>query len=182
MPVINQSIETSVLNENGEMISKRSNKVLSWGDEPQYIKLYLQDIMYLHDMPKRYVAVTEALLKRVAYAGDEDGMCVSLLPRIKKAICSELGWKTTASLDNAIQTLMAGKILYRVDRGMYRFNPYLFGKGDWQDIARLRLEVNYSEISGRTFKTNVEYKEDESGQLAFAVDPNSLKTKEVVNA
>lgn len=43
---------------------------------------------------------------------------------------------------------------------MYRFNPYLFGKGDWQDISRLRLDINYDEIRGRTFKTNVEYKTD----------------------
>lgn len=105
-------------------------------------------------MPKKYVAVTEALLKRVSYAGDADGMCVVLAPRIKKAICEELGWKTVASLDNALQKLLAGKIIYRVDRSMYRFNSYLFGKGDWQDISRLRLEINYDDIKGRTFKTN----------------------------
>lgn len=165
MPRINQSVETMVMNDKGEMVSKRANTVMSWGDEPSYIKLYLQDIMYLSDMPKKYVAVTEALLKRIAYAGDEDGLCVSLLPRTKKAICDELGWKTVASLDNALQKLLAGKILYRVDRGMYRFNPYLFGKGDWQDISRLRLDINYDEIRGRTFKTNVEYKTDPNGQM-----------------
>lgn len=48
---------------------------------------------------------------------------------------------------------------------MYRFNPYLFGKGDWQDISRLRLDINYDEIRGRTFKTNVEYKTDPNGQM-----------------
>lgn len=96
------------------------------------------------------------MLKRVSYAGDADGMCVVLAPRIKKAICEELGWKTVASLDNALQKLLAGKIIYRVDRSMYRFNSYLFGKGDWQDISRLRLDINYDEIRGRTFKTNVE--------------------------
>ena len=54
---------------------------------------------------------------------------------------------------------LAGKILYRVDRGIYRFNPYLFGRGDWQDVARLRLEIKYDEIQGRTFQTNVDYTE-----------------------
>ena len=99
------------------------------------------------------------MLKRVAYAGEEDGLCVTLVPRIKKTICQELGWKTVASLDNALLKLINGKILYRVDRGIFRFNPYLFGKGDWQDVARLRLEISYSEIEGRTFKTNVDYHE-----------------------
>lgn len=165
MPRINQSVETMVMNDKGEMVSKRANTVMTWGDEPSYIKLYLQDIMYLYDMPKKYVAVTEALLKRVSYAGDADGMCVVLAPRIKKAICEELGWKTVASLDNALQKLLAGKIIYRVDRSMYRFNSWLFGKGDWQDISRLRLDINYDEIRGRTFKTNVEYKTDPNGQM-----------------
>lgn len=162
MPKIFQSVETSVINSHDEFISKRANKTLSWGDEPSYIKLYIQDIMYLSDMPKRYVAVTEALLKRVAYAGEADGLCITLVPRTKKTICQELGWKTVATLDNALQKLMAGKILYRVDRCIYRFNPYLFGKGDWQDISRLRLEINYNEIKGRTFQTNVEHKQDNS--------------------
>ena len=52
MPRINQSVETMVMNDKGEMVSKRANTVMTWGDEPSYIKLYLQDIMYLYDMPK----------------------------------------------------------------------------------------------------------------------------------
>lgn len=165
MPKIRQSIETSVIDERtGELVSKRANKVLSWGDEPNYIKLYLQDIMYLSNMPKQYATLTACLLKRISYAGDEDGMCIVLVPRIKQAICKEMDWKRISSLDNAIQKLLAGKILYRVDRSIYRFNPYLFGKGDWQDIARLRLEVNYDDIAGKTFKTNVEYKEDNDNE------------------
>lgn len=173
MPSIKQSVETSVIDDKGNLISKRANKTLSWGEEPQYIKLYLQDIMYLSDMPKKYVAVTEALLKRVSYAGDEDGMCITLVPRTKKNICNELGWQTVASLDNAIQKLMKGKIIERVDRSVYRLNPWLFGKGDWQDISRLRLEINYDEIKGKTFKTVCEYKSDGDkeqleGQLRIA--------------
>lgn len=166
MPRINQSVETMVMNDKGEMVSKRANKVMSWGDEPSYIKLYLQDVMYLSDMPKQYASLTACLLKRVSYAGDADGMCVVLVPRIKQAICEEMGWKRVSSFDNALQKLLAGKILYRVDRSIYRFNPYFFGKGDWQDISRLRLDINYDEIKGRTFKINVEYKTDpNNGQM-----------------
>lgn len=168
MPKIRQSIETSVIDERtGELVSKRANKTLSWGDEPNYIKLYLQDIMYLSNMPKQYATLTACLLKRISYAGDEDGMCIVLVPRIKQAICKEMDWKRISSLDNAIQRLLAGKILYRVDRSIYRFNPYLFGKGDWQDIARLRLEINYEEIKGKTFNTNVEYKKDDNKNVTI---------------
>ena len=165
MPKIRQSVETSVINEKGEIVSKRANKVLSWGEEPSYIKLYLKDIMYLSDMPKQYAAITEALLKRVSYAGDAYGMCVTLVPHTKKLICDELNWKNIKSLDNALKKLIDGKILYRVARSVYQFNPYLFGKGDWQDISRLRLDIQYDDIKGRTFQANVSYREEKNGQI-----------------
>ena len=58
---------------------------------------------------------------------------------------------------------------------MYRFNPYFFGKGDWQDISRLRLEINYDEIKGRTFKSNVEYKTDSNGQMYMELQPTGTE-------
>ena len=65
---------------------------------------------------------------------------------VKANIVQALSLKTTQSIDNAITKLVKGNILKRISRGTYRANPYLFGKGDWQDIARLRLEINYDEI------------------------------------
>lgn len=168
MPSIKQSCETMVFDEKtGQMVTKRANRVLNWGEEPRYIKLYLEDVMYLSDMPKQYAGLTMALLKRVSYAGDEDGMCVTLIPRIKKAICKELGWQNERSLNNALSKLVEGKILYRIDRGLYRFNPYLFGRGDWQDIGRLRMEIGYDAIKGRTFQAVITYREEQNGQLSM---------------
>lgn len=179
MPSIKQSCETLIFDEKtGEMVTKRANKVLNWGDEPRYIKLYLEDVMYLSDMPKQYAGLTMSLLKRVSYAGDEDGMCVTLIPRIKKAICKELGWKNEKSLNNALTKLVEGKILYRIDRGLYRFNPYLFGKGDWQDIGRLRLEISYDNLKGRTFQTNVTYAEGRGGQMEIVSESAPEKESE----
>nr|CRY97630.1 hypothetical protein [uncultured prokaryote] len=160
MPNIKQSIETSVLNEYGEIIERRANKTLSWGAEPIYIKLYLQDVLYLSDMPKHHEKVLFELLKRSTYAGEKNGMQVSLSAGIKRIISKELGLKNNRSINNVLSDLVHGKILYRIETGVYNFNPYLFGKGDWQDIARLRLEINYDEIKGKTFKTVCEYKKE----------------------
>lgn len=165
MPSIKQSVETSVINEQGELVSKRANRTLSWGSEPAFIKLYLQDVLYLSDMPKHHEKILYELLKRSTYAGEKDGMQVCLSAGIKRIISKELGLKNDRSINNALSDLVKGKILYRVETGVYNFNPYLFGKGDWQDIARLRLEVNYDDIKGKTFKIVCEYKEDENGQL-----------------
>lgn len=165
MPKIKQSVETMVMNEKGEMVSKRANTTLSWGSEPAYIKLYLQDVLYLSDMPTKHSAILYELLKRASYAGDKDGMQVIINASLKRRIKETLGFKNMSSVNNAITDFVKGNILYRVDVGMYNFNPYLFGKGDWQDISRLRLEINYDDIKGKTFKTVCEYKEDADGQM-----------------
>jgi len=159
MPKINQSVETLVIDENGEFISKRANKTLSWGAEPPYIKLYLQDILYLSDIPNKHESVLYELLKRTTYAGEKNGMEVVVNSSLKRRIAQELGFKNIGSISNAITDLVKGKVLIRKDVGIYQFNPYLFGKGDWQDIARLRLEINYDEIKGRTFKAVCEYED-----------------------
>ena len=179
MPKIKQSVETSVLNEHGEIVSKRANQTLSWGAEPSYIKLYLQDILYLSDMPKHHEKILFELLKRATYAGEKDGMQIALNASVKKRIATELGIQNIRSINNALSDLVKGKVLYRVDTGLYNLNPYLFGKGDWQDISRLRLEINYDEIKGRTFKTVCEYQEAPAqsnviaGQLMFNINVNA---------
>lgn len=160
MPTIKQSVETSVINERGELVSKHANKTYSWGAEPSYIKLYLQDVLYLSDMPTKHSAILYELLKRASYAGDKDGMQVIINASLKRRIKETLGFKNLSSVNNAITDFVKGKILYRADVGMYNFNPYLFGKGDWQDIDRLRLEINYDDIKGKTFRAVCGYREE----------------------
>lgn len=167
MPRINQSIESEIIDEKtGEFVSKRANRTLSWGDEPSYIKLYLQDVLYLADIPNKHEKVLYELLKRASYAGDQNGMEVIINAALKRRIAQTLGMKNVGSVSNAITDLVKGKVLYRMDVGMYKFNPYLFGKGDWQDIARLRLEINYDDIRGKSFKAVCEYKpETQDGEV-----------------
>lgn len=174
MPKIKQSIETSVINDQGDLVSKRANKTLAWGDEPAFIKFYLQDVLYLSDMPKKHSKVLYELLKRATYAGDEDGMQVCLSAGLKRMMMKSLGCKNIQTIDNALCDLTKGKVLYRIETGVYQFNPYLFGKGDWQDINRLRLEIDYNDIKGKTFKTVCEYKpklanegQQLKGQMSF---------------
>lgn len=143
-----------VTGEKKDEFKKATYKI---GAEPLYIKIYVRDILYLQDLPAKLYKLVLSLLKRMSYASAEEGMCVHIDKHIKEIIRKEIGWKSTASIDNAVQLLLKGKILYRVSRGCYRFNPYLFGCGNWADIATLRMQIDYDQIKGRTFKTNVEY-------------------------
>ena len=41
-------------------------------------------------------------------------------------------------LERAITTWVKNRVLIRVARGIYQVNPFIFGRGDWRDIANLR--------------------------------------------
>ena len=156
MGKITQSIEREVLDSNGNMISKTTNRTIFWGDEPPYVKMYLDSLLYLKDMPKGYNVVLNALLKRMSYAGDVDGQVIVVNRAVKERISKELGI-SVSRIDNVMGDLTKGELLYRIDRGMYRVNPNFFGKGDWQDIARLRLEVTF-DSKGKTIMGVIEKK------------------------
>ena len=162
MPTVKQSIETSIINENGEIVNKRANKTLSWGSEPPYIKMYLDDIIYLKDMPKSYSPILHEFLKRMTYAGEKEGQVIYINSSMKRRVKEALGYKNLSSINNAITDLVKSEVFIRIDTGCYLVNPYIFGKGDWQDISRLRLQINYDGIKGRTFKTTCEYQSNGS--------------------
>lgn len=178
MPKIKQSIETEVIDAQGNYTSKRANRTLNWGNEPSYVKLYLQDVLYLSDLPKHHEKILFELLRRACYAGEKEGMQVTLNASVKKRIAAALEIQNVRSINNALSDLVRGKVLYREDIGLYNLNPYLFGRGDWQDIARLRLEVNYDEIKGRTYQTVCSYKGESVAEPELKIEqPNTMEDK-----
>ena len=44
-------------------------------------------------------------------------------------------------LEQAITTWVKNRVLIRVARGIYQVNPFIFGRGDWRDIANLRATL-----------------------------------------
>jgi len=103
------------------------------GDEPNYIKLYLQDIAYLHGLPASAKDIMSELLQYVSYGTQEIILNKSVKNRIAESI--NISPKT---VDNKLQELVRVGIIDRVAAGTFTLNPYLFGKGDWKTINELR--------------------------------------------
>ena len=123
--------------------------------EPDYVKLYLKDIVALNDLPKGLDRVINVLLKTMSY----DNMII-LNSFIKKQMTEELGYKTVQVLNNNINKLVNSEILFRKGTGTYQVNALYFGRGHWNDIQEIRLQQRYSE-KGRDFKTEIIYKENQ---------------------
>lgn len=134
--------------------------------EPPFIKLYIEDVLYIADMPKSLANTVYAFLQYTTFANAKNGMCVVLNPYIKEQICQDCGFDNVRSLNNALGKLVKGDILRRLGAGTYQFNPYLFGRGEWRDIDNIRATWTY-DLKGRTFNSVINYKTEKNGQLVM---------------
>lgn len=160
MAKINQLQDTveTVMDENGEVNQYRHTTTTTYnlGQEPPYIKLYLDTILYLQDIPQSCSGVLFALLKRMTYADDEEGQVIYTNSDMKKKIAKSLGI-TISYLDNILSDLVKGEVLERTGRGTFKVNSTLIGKGEWKDIGKLRLNVTF-DAKGKTIQGEIERK------------------------
>lgn len=162
--------EETTIEKDGKTVTHTQRTKTRVGREPDYVKLYLQDVTYLSDMPKSYSNILYELCKYATYANDDEGLIVIVNSYIKDTIAKTLG-VTSQHIANALSKLCGGDVLEPIARGTYRLNPYLFGKGDWASIRKIRLTVNYT-LEGRTFQSALEYKK-RGGKYSLAKNPDS---------
>ena len=125
----------------------------------------MDTILYLTDLPKGLNGILYAFLKRMSY-----GNQLVVNAALKRQIAKELDL-SMSSINNAITKFVKGDLLIREDTGLYLVNPHLFGKGDWKDIAKIRLEVTF-DANGKSIMSEIERKEEkekDKKQVKFSV-------------
>jgi len=152
MAKITNTIEKQIVDENGQVRESETTKTINWGKEPNYVKVYLEDILYLSDLPKGYNSVLWAFIKRMGY-----GNQLVLNAALKRMIAEEVNL-SVSSVNNALTKFVKGNLLSRIDTGIYLVNPQLFGKGEWKDISKIRLSATY-DLKGRTIMAEIERNE-----------------------
>jgi hypothetical protein len=121
--------------EDGKLTRHRQNSQVP--KEPYFVKLYLKDLAHLRELPAWVSGVLYELLQRMDYNNE-----IILNSTIKKRIADELSL-VLGTIDNALVKFVQRDILFRQDKGVYLANPYLFGKGLWEDIEEIRMKVTY---------------------------------------
>jgi len=159
MKTLAQYEETRTENtETGEVTETSTSKVFKAEAEPNYIKLYLEDISYLNKLPKGTDSIIYELLKYINYKQE-----IYINAHLKKQIAENLNMKLQ-SINNSISNLTKEEVLIRIDRGVYTINSYIFGKGSWKDIIKhrksLKLEIFYDFKNGKIIKPISESKEN----------------------
>lgn len=141
-----QLSERITTTEHGEVIREERERVLRLPQEPQYIKLYLQDLAHVLEVPQGPQTLLMHLVKKM----DWEGM-ITLSPSARERISAVLQIKVH-TMTNYLSVLCEREILKRVGRGEYEMNPNLMAKGDWTEILKRRA----------TFKMTVIYSADGS--------------------
>lgn len=149
-------VNTSFNHETGEISQTDSKKVIRLPQEPSFVKLYLEDISRLHNLPSGCTRVMMELVKRLDY----DGTIVLNSAR-KRQLMEVLGLKftkgkPTQQIDNALRKMKKEGIIRTIDSGIYEFNPKYFAKGDWASIRKRRenfeLSITYTADGERVVK------------------------------
>ena len=137
-------IVTTVDMTTGELIESTSKQ--DWiieREEPDFIKLYFNAVLEFNKVSCVITPLVTELLKYMSYADDENGgQMVYLNTALKKKICKNLDIAEVTYRTN-IKKLCDGKIIRKVERDTYQFNPYIFGKGNWNNIKDLRASFDW---------------------------------------
>mgnify|MGYP001180218860 CR=1 FL=1 len=139
----------SINHETGEIIESAETKTYVVDREPAYIKVYLDDIIRLNDLPKGMARILMEMVKTMGY----NNVFVAYMP-VKKHICEKLGIKIDY-LNKCINTFHKKGLLIRKDRGVYIADPNLFAKGKWEEIKDLRLVIDYKKDGTKELKSNL---------------------------
>lgn len=145
----------TIISSEGEILEKKVSKSFITEREPDFVKVYLDTIMVVNGLPDALKNTLNALLKVMSYKN-----VIILNSYIKKQIADELGYKSVQSLNNNISKLTKSGVIEWKGTGTYRMNPFLFGRGSWEDVKSIRYEIVFGE-SGIQQKANFEYAEDD---------------------
>lgn len=136
-----ESISHTIDADTGEVISVSSVQKYKVENEPEYIKMYIHDIIRLKDIPNGMKDIFLAFVRNMSYSN-----VIPTYKPIKQMLSNDLG-VSISYIDNAITEFYKKGLFIRIARGMYMADPNLFAKGKWEDIKQLRLVIEYDQGS-----------------------------------
>lgn len=147
---ITRQHSSTVITEDGVVKQVDINQTFLVDKEPDFVKVYLNDIMQLSNLPKSSNKVLMALLAKTNYQNE-----IILHPLVRKEVCAELSI-AEVTFRKAVDQFVETGILTKKASNYYIANPYLFGKGSWENIRKIRLLVEYNEHGRFLIREDIE--------------------------
>lgn len=165
---IYKTVEKEIIDsETGEVLQfKTETEKVLYEKEPEYVKLYLKDIVRLKDLPPTSEKLLMLIVKHMGY----NNLFQAYKP-LKIVMSQQLGMSLN-TLNQQISNLRKAGILIPMDkygRGLYLVDPDLFARGSWKEIKNLRLVIEYNTDGTKKLSSNAPQK---LKQLSFNFDEN----------
>lgn len=132
-------IETIVDTETGEVKQESTTSISRFAieQEPDYVKLYIKDLSRIIGLSNTDNDVVLNLLRNMNYDN-----IIALNAYTRKQMCEQMRIKPN-TLSHILSKLIEKNILKRLGANTYEMNPYLYGKGKWENIRQLRMTFTY---------------------------------------
>lgn len=167
MSKVIREIKKKTINESGEITTTEKEQIIQYPKTADFVMSFTKDIGYLQHLSKGEIITLFMLLKIVNNNNE-----IILNSAIKRRIANELNMKIRTVTQN-ISALNKKRVISREDNGIYRINPWLFGKGNWNNIKKLRMNFEW-DFNKQTKKITIDTE---------YLDPDELEqiNKELIN-
>jgi len=166
--------------ETGEILDTLKDREQKTPKTPDFGMVFTQDLGYLKNLQGGDAKLLFGLFGVVDRNNE-----LTLNKARKDSLANKIGL-STKTINSSINRLKNHEILVHVDRGIYKLNPYIFGKGQWKNIHEFRMELVYDfdkEVKTERY-TTVYHEEDEDEQLPYIENNkkgiNSKKTENAI--
>lgn len=147
--VSRSEVTTEVDRDTGEIGREVKTDTFMVDREPEFVKLYIQDIARLNDVVGQENNVLLEFIRHMGYNN-----IIPTYKPIKQMIASKLDI-SLHTVEKAIKSFKKKGLFISVARGIYMADPELFGRGKWSDIKNLRLVIEYSPDGTRKLSSNL---------------------------
>lgn len=136
--------------ETGEILATEiSSTTMQVDREPEYVKLYMQDIGRFKGLSGSSNDILLEFIKSMGYNN-----VIPVYMPIKKMVAKRLNL-SIHTVNSAIKEFKKKELFISVARGIYIADPKLFAKGKWADIKSLRLVIEYGKDGTKTLSSNL---------------------------
>jgi len=122
-------------------------QTIAYEKEPDYVKLYLHDIVHLMELNHSEQKMFYALLRKMNF--DCEVVLTSLM---RKTIADDLKMPLS-TFKTSISSLIGKGVMMRKSNNQFLMNPNLVARGSWRDIQKIIIKVTYS-ADGKMLETN----------------------------
>ncbi|NOQ32442.1 MAG: hypothetical protein GQ570_15140 [Helicobacteraceae bacterium] len=124
--------------QTGEITTTSSRRLSKASRTPDFVMLFSKHVAFLEHLTKGETVVLAEILAK--YVGVEN--LLNMSPAIRATITKKLD-VDKSYVNKAIKGLSAKEVIIKDDNGLSYLNPHLFGKGNWDEVEKLRHEIAY---------------------------------------